>query len=174
MTFDRNSWEERWSQALCEHGDKVARIPPNVHLTQTVADLRPGRALDAGCGHGSDTLWLAARGWQVTAVDFAATALANARSTAESVGADVAERIDWVEGDLAIPPAGSSSSPRTGRGPQPAPASTPSSACDASPELGECGGLSAAALCRERWPANRSLPRMPTVGRSSHQRRPLR
>jgi len=61
----------------------------------------PGRALDAGCGHGSDTLWLAARGWQVTAVDFAATALAYARSTAEAVGPDVAERIDWVEADLA-------------------------------------------------------------------------
>jgi hypothetical protein len=30
-----------------------------------------------------------------------ATVLAHARSTAEAVGADVAERIDWVEGDLA-------------------------------------------------------------------------
>jgi hypothetical protein len=25
--FDRNFWEERWSQALREHGDKVAKIP---------------------------------------------------------------------------------------------------------------------------------------------------
>jgi 2-polyprenyl-3-methyl-5-hydroxy-6-metoxy-1,4-benzoquinol methylase len=58
-------------------------------------------ALDAGCGHGSDTLWLAARGWQVTAVDFSPTALAHARSTAEALGAEVAERIAWVEGDLA-------------------------------------------------------------------------
>ncbi|GAA1320585.1 hypothetical protein GCM10009610_49040 [Pseudonocardia xinjiangensis] len=64
-------------------------------------NLRPGVALDAGCGHGSDTLWLAARGWQVTAVDFSATALAHARSTAEAIGTDVAGRIDWVEGDLA-------------------------------------------------------------------------
>ena len=99
--FDRDFWEERWSQALREHGDKVAKMPPNAHLTDEVGSLRPGRALDAGCGHGSDTLWLAARGWQVTAVDFSATALAHARSTAEAVGADVAERVDWVEGDLA-------------------------------------------------------------------------
>jgi 2-polyprenyl-3-methyl-5-hydroxy-6-metoxy-1,4-benzoquinol methylase len=99
--YDRNFWEERWSQALREHGDRVAQRPPNAHLTAEVSDLRPGRALDGGCGHGSDTLWLAARGWQVTAVDFAAPALAYARSTAEAMGPDVAERIDWVEADLA-------------------------------------------------------------------------
>ena len=98
--FDRSSWEERWSRALREHGDRVAERPPNAHLSAELGDLRPGSALDAGCGHGSDALWLAARGWQVTAVDFSATALAHARSTAEAVGADVAGRIDWVEGDL--------------------------------------------------------------------------
>ncbi|MBI5104409.1 MAG: class I SAM-dependent methyltransferase [Solirubrobacterales bacterium] len=43
---------------------------------------------------------LAARGWQVTAVDFAATALARARSTAEAMGPEVAERVAWVEADL--------------------------------------------------------------------------
>jgi SAM-dependent methyltransferase len=74
---------------------------PNAHLTAELEDLHPGTALDAGCGHGSETLWLAARGWQVTAVDFSGTALAHGRSTAEAAGTDLAERIDWVEGDLA-------------------------------------------------------------------------
>ena len=67
-TFDRSFWEERWSQVLREHADRVADRPPNAHLSAEAANLRPGFALDAGCGHGSDTLWLAARGWQVTAV----------------------------------------------------------------------------------------------------------
>jgi 2-polyprenyl-3-methyl-5-hydroxy-6-metoxy-1,4-benzoquinol methylase len=98
--YDRDFWEERWAQALREHGDRVAQRPPNAHLTAQVGDLPLGRALDAGCGHGSDTLWLAARGWQVTAVDFAETALAHARSTAEAMGPDVAERIEWVQADL--------------------------------------------------------------------------
>jgi SAM-dependent methyltransferase len=99
--FDRDFWEERWSQVLRDNGDQISRRPPNTHLTGAVEGLRAGRALDAGCGHGSDTLWLATRGWRVTAVDFSAAALAHARSTAEALGADVAERIDWVEGDLA-------------------------------------------------------------------------
>jgi 2-polyprenyl-3-methyl-5-hydroxy-6-metoxy-1,4-benzoquinol methylase len=99
--YDRDSWERRWSQALRAHGDRVAQRPPNAHLAAEIGDLPPGRALDAGCGHGSDALWLAARGWRVTAVDFAATALARARSTAEAMGPDVAQGIDWVEADLA-------------------------------------------------------------------------
>ena len=98
---DRGSWERRWSQALGSHGDRLAQRPPNAHLVGETAGLRPGRALDAGCGHGSDTLWLAARGWRVTAVDFAAPALAFARSTAEATAPGVAERIDWVQADLA-------------------------------------------------------------------------
>jgi 2-polyprenyl-3-methyl-5-hydroxy-6-metoxy-1,4-benzoquinol methylase len=65
------------------------------------ADLPPGRALDAGCGHGAETIWLAAHGWQVTAVDFSAAALAHGRSMAEAAGAEVAARIDWLESDLA-------------------------------------------------------------------------
>ena len=50
---------------------------------------------------GAEALWLAARGWRVTAVDFSVTALDHARSTAQTIGADVAERIEWTEGDLA-------------------------------------------------------------------------
>lgn len=38
--------------------------------------------------------------WRVTGVDFSATALNHARSRAQTLGADVAERLDWVEGDL--------------------------------------------------------------------------
>src|SRR5262249_6956371 len=63
---------------------------------------RPGCALDAGCGHGAETLWLAAHGWDVTAVDFSARALAHAQSRADALGPDIAERIAWVEGDLAV------------------------------------------------------------------------
>lgn len=102
MTYDRAYWEQLWAKTLREHPDKVARRPPNAHLIAEVASLGPGRSLDAGCGHGAETLWLAAHGWEVTAVDFSASALAHARSTAETLGPDIAARITWVEGDLAV------------------------------------------------------------------------
>jgi SAM-dependent methyltransferase len=108
MTYDRAYWEQLWEKTLRDHPDKVAQRPPNAHLVAELANLRPGRALDAGCGHGAETLWLAARGWHVTAVDFSASALAHARSTAGSFGPEIFARTAWVEGDLAVwapPPA---------------------------------------------------------------------
>lgn len=101
-TFNRDSWERRWAQALREHPDKVASRRPNAHLLAEIADLQPGRALDAGCGHGAEAIWLAASGWQVTAVDFSVTALEHGSETARTLGPEVAERIEWVEGDLGI------------------------------------------------------------------------
>ena len=76
MTYDRTYWEQLWAQTLREQPDKVALRPPNSHLVAELARLPPGRSLDLGCGHGAETLWLAAHGWYVTAVDFSASALA--------------------------------------------------------------------------------------------------
>lgn len=99
-TFDRDFWERRWGEVLRERPDLVAQRPPNAHLRAELTGLPAGRALDAGCGHGAEAMWLAAAGWTVTAVDFSPTALAHARSTARTVGADVADRITWVNADL--------------------------------------------------------------------------
>jgi len=106
--LDRDSWDRRWSQALRKGAHAVALRPPNAYLLAVVADLRPGRALDAGAGHGAETLWLASRGWRVAAVDFSTTALEHARSRVEGLGAVVAARVEWIAADLAtwIPPPG--------------------------------------------------------------------
>ena len=105
-TFDRDSWEQRWARVVRESPEFLAQRPPNAHLVAEVADLPPGTALDAGCGHGSEAIWLASRGWQVTALDFSSTALSFGRSAAETAG--VASRIDWGEVDLGswAPPPG--------------------------------------------------------------------
>lgn len=102
MVYDRAHWEQLWAKTLREHPDKVAERPPNEHLIAAISNLRPGRALDAGCGHGAETLWLAAHGWEVTAVDFSESALGRARSAADALGPDIARRITWVDADLAV------------------------------------------------------------------------
>ena len=68
-----------------------------------------GSALDIGAGEGADALWLAQRGWNVTAVDISTVALerASERTTAED--AEAAARITWQQADVTewAPPAGS-------------------------------------------------------------------
>jgi SAM-dependent methyltransferase len=66
-------------------------------LAEGPATLAPGRALDVGCGTGTQAVYLAERGWQVTAVDAVERALARARRRAEQRGVDVR----WVAGDVA-------------------------------------------------------------------------
>jgi SAM-dependent methyltransferase len=100
--FDRDFWDGRWSEVLRAHADRVAQRPPNAYLTTVGMSLAPGRALDAGCGNGGEALWLAGRGWRVTAVDFSATAVAHGQSTAARLGPDIAERMAWVEGNPAV------------------------------------------------------------------------
>lgn len=83
------------------------RREPNPYLVAAVTDRAPGTALDAGCGEGAEAGWLAGQGWRVTAVDIAASALRRAREYAAALGAEVADRIDWVRADLTgwTPPA---------------------------------------------------------------------
>ncbi|MDT0331495.1 class I SAM-dependent methyltransferase [Nocardiopsis lambiniae] len=70
---------------------------PNARLTETVTDLPPGDALDLGCGTGGDALWLARRGWRVTAIDISAVAVERLADLARSGGLEegiTAERHD--------------------------------------------------------------------------------
>ncbi|MET4637786.1 bifunctional NAD(P)/FAD-dependent oxidoreductase/class I SAM-dependent methyltransferase [Mycetocola sp. 2940] len=71
----------------------------NATVAQEIAGLAPGTALELGCGEGADALWLATRGWAVTAIDISATALAVAEAKAARDG--LADRITWVQADLA-------------------------------------------------------------------------
>lgn len=73
---------------------------PNPQLVTEAADLVPGAALDVGCGEGADAIWLAGRGWRVTAVDLSTVALERSSAHATDAGAEVAERIDWLHADI--------------------------------------------------------------------------
>lgn len=91
--FEESTWEERYQGTTGVWSGR-----PNRWLVAEATDLRPGTALDAGSGEGGDSLWLAGRGWQVTAVDFAGTALERGAQAARAAG--LADRVSWVRADL--------------------------------------------------------------------------
>lgn len=93
--FDRHYWEQRYQGA-----GSASESEANPHLTGELAGLKPGMALDAGCGEGAEAIWLARHGWRVTAVDIAAAAVARGREQADRAGHEITGRIDWHTADL--------------------------------------------------------------------------
>jgi SAM-dependent methyltransferase len=88
---DRQEWDERYAST-----ELVWSAGPNMFVTGELAELPPGRALDLGAGEGRNAIWLAGRGWQVTAVDFSAVGLAKGAKLAEARGVSV----EWEQADL--------------------------------------------------------------------------
>ncbi|GAA0384620.1 hypothetical protein Acor_47730 [Acrocarpospora corrugata] len=95
--FDKEYWEDRYKAR--EHFHQWG---PNPILIEEATKLAPGTALDAGCGEGSDAIWLSTHGWRATGLDLSATVLELAQKK------DGAADVRWVEGDLAdwVPLAG--------------------------------------------------------------------
>jgi SAM-dependent methyltransferase len=89
--------KDHWEQHYGER-DRVWSGRVNVRLAEVAALLKPGRALDLGCGEGADALWLAERGWHVVAVDISETALRRAAADADACG--LGDRIEFVQHDL--------------------------------------------------------------------------
>ncbi len=101
VVMDRAFWDERYqSSSALWSGD------PNPTFVTETADLPPGSALDVGCGEGADAIWLARRGWHVTAVDISTVALDRGAAHAREAGIDLARRISWLHVDLTtwVPP----------------------------------------------------------------------
>ncbi len=91
--MDRHQWNEKYAAQPI-----LWAVDPNPFLAGEVGDRPPGRALDLGAGEGRTTLWLAARGWDVTAVDFSDVALDRGRQRVEAAGAP--GTVGWVCADL--------------------------------------------------------------------------
>jgi SAM-dependent methyltransferase len=91
---DSQQWDERYSSAEFEWTTR-----PNQFVAAELADLPPGRALDLAAGEGRNTVWLAERGWRVTAVDFSRVGLEKGRKLSAARGVDEAQ-VDWIVADL--------------------------------------------------------------------------
>ncbi|MFC4604141.1 class I SAM-dependent methyltransferase [Rhodococcus kronopolitis] len=93
--MDAHDWDARYA------GDELtwgAAADPTVVAVATA--LTAGRALDLGCGEGRNALWLANRGWRVTAVDFSTVALTKGHRAAAHSPRSVRDRVDWVRADV--------------------------------------------------------------------------
>ena len=87
----RERWNRRWAGEERVH----ASTAPSRFLAAEITGLRPGAALDLGCGAGRNAVWLARQGWRVTAVDFSDVALRMARALA----AEHRVAVEWIEAD---------------------------------------------------------------------------
>lgn len=86
-------WEEHYAAM-----SPVSNGIPGKILVRFADPLPPGDALELGCGRGDDSVWLAKKGWQVTAVDLSPRALEYAAANAERCG--VSESITFAQYDL--------------------------------------------------------------------------
>jgi SAM-dependent methyltransferase len=99
--FGAQWWERHYQQTEIGSGAQ-----PSPYVRNAVAALSPGTVLEAGCGTGAEAIWLAAAGWEVTAVDISPTAIERAREAARRQAPGVAARITWQVADLTtwVPP----------------------------------------------------------------------
>jgi SAM-dependent methyltransferase len=85
-------WNDRYAGP-----DYAFGTDPNEFVVEIVEEWDPGRALDLGSGEGRNAVWLARRGWDVTAVDVSAIGIAKAQDLAAAHGVDV----EFIVADLA-------------------------------------------------------------------------
>lgn len=72
-------------------------VPPEV--VEFVQQTPPGRAIDSGCGTGTNAIYLAQHGWQVTGIDFIDTAVQLARQKAQTAGMNT-EQVTFIQGNI--------------------------------------------------------------------------
>jgi SAM-dependent methyltransferase len=102
--MSNDMWDERYAAS-----DLVWSATPNVWIEELTSGLLPGRVLDLAAGEGRNALWLAARGWDATAVDFSQVALDRAQQLADERLGEQASRFHTERADLLIyspPPSG--------------------------------------------------------------------
>ncbi|HLK75146.1 MAG TPA: class I SAM-dependent methyltransferase [Streptosporangiaceae bacterium] len=92
--MDSQQWDERYSAT-----EFVWATGPNQFVEAELTGLPPGRAIDLAAGEGRNTIWLAERGWRVTAVDFSRVGLDKGRALGATRGVP-GDRVDWVVADL--------------------------------------------------------------------------
>lgn len=85
--FDRSRWRFRWLYLRGRTPWDTNITPPEV--MDFIRKTSAGRALDLGCGTGTNAISLARRGWRVTGVDFVPKAIRTARAKIIDSGLEI-------------------------------------------------------------------------------------
>lgn len=97
--MDIQDWEKRYRSG--ETGGEE----PTALLVERAAKLMPGSAIDLACGAGRNALYLAERGWSVTAVDGSAEAIQLLQTRGAERGLAVDARVaDLTSADFTLAP----------------------------------------------------------------------
>ena len=88
--FQTYDWAKSWQDLPWAHDE------PTLFLAEISQMASPGKALDIGCGAGTDSVYLAGKGWEVTSIDFMPKALEFTQQRAEAAGV----RVTPVEADI--------------------------------------------------------------------------
>ncbi|MFL5340004.1 MAG: class I SAM-dependent methyltransferase [Gemmataceae bacterium] len=85
---DRDHWESRYRTPGPPPWDTGQ---PSAELRRRLAEFAvpPGRAVELGCGTGSNAVWLAQQGFEVTGIDISPTAIDRAKQRAAAAGVAV-------------------------------------------------------------------------------------
>ena len=88
--MDSTGWDDRYRAT-----DRLWSAEPNVFVESRLAGRRPRVGLDLASGEGRNAIWLAERGWEMTAVDFSFVAVERGRQHSDSVEFVVADVMTW-------------------------------------------------------------------------------
>jgi tellurite methyltransferase len=88
---EREKWDARYRDGAYEN-----RTHPTALLVEWLPRLPRGRALDVACGAGRNALFLAANGYEVTALDISTVALERGQRAADERGLSV----EWLNADF--------------------------------------------------------------------------
>jgi len=83
-SFIPSRWKFQWRYWRGQTPWDTRITPPEV--MEFITHTAPGKALDLGCGTGTNAITLARHGWQVTGIDFASNAIIEGRRKAAEAG----------------------------------------------------------------------------------------
>lgn len=88
--MDRGNWDERYRQT-----ERLWSVEPNVFVADRLGHAEPGVGVDVASGEGRNAIWLASKGWRMTAVDFSEVAVERGRAGSNDVEFVVADVLTW-------------------------------------------------------------------------------